>query len=119
MHLNKSMLWLIIAFISLGIILILFDKHLIPVSFILFFTGMVIAVVMGIFALIRRRPVTTLEMAGSLVSIGILCLLSFALIGSTVDEQGVLHEPFFLIQLGLTWIFISIIMGITHLFLKK
>ena len=31
---------------------------------------------------------------------GALCLLAFNLIGSTVDAQGVLHEPFGLLPIG-------------------
>ncbi len=31
---------------------------------------------------------------------GVACLVLFALMGSTVDEAGVLREPFFLLPLG-------------------
>ena len=40
--------------------------------------------------------------------IGLLCLLAFNLIGSTVDAQGVLHEPFGLIPIG----FLLIVLGV-------
>ena len=35
-----------------------------------------------------------------LLMTGGLCLLAFNLIGSTVDAQGVLHEPFALLPIG-------------------
>ena len=38
--------------------------------------------------------------------IGVMCWIAFNLIGSTVDAQGVLHEPFALIPIG--WLFVVI-----------
>lgn len=38
--------------------------------------------------------------------VGILCWIAFTLIGSTVDVQGMLHEPFALIPIG--WLFVII-----------
>jgi hypothetical protein len=38
--------------------------------------------------------------AVSLMAAGFACWIAFALIGSTVDSQGVLHEPFGLIPIG-------------------
>jgi hypothetical protein len=35
-----------------------------------------------------------------LMAAGFACWIAFALIGSTVDSQGVLHEPFGLIPIG-------------------
>ncbi|MGL5324940.1 MAG: DUF3955 domain-containing protein [Aeromonas sp.] len=35
-----------------------------------------------------------------LAVMGVACLLAFELIGSTVDESGLLHEPFGLIPIG-------------------
>jgi hypothetical protein len=37
-------------------------------------------------------------------SLAALCWLGFDFIGSTVDSQGILHEPFFLVPIG--WLFI-------------
>ena len=42
-----------------------------------------------------------------LLMTGGLCLLAFNLIGSTVDAQGVLHEPFGLLPIG----FLLMILG--------
>ena len=36
-----------------------------------------------------------------LAAMGVCCLVAFELIGSTVDEDGTLHEPFGLIPIGL------------------
>ena len=38
--------------------------------------------------------------------IGVMCWIAFNLIGSTVDAQGVLHEPIALIPIG--WLFVVI-----------
>ena len=32
--------------------------------------------------------------------LGVACLSSFELIGSTIDDKGFLHEPFFLVIIG-------------------
>jgi hypothetical protein len=37
-------------------------------------------------------------------SLAAFCWLSVNFIGSTVDSQGILHEPFFLVPIG--WLFI-------------
>jgi hypothetical protein len=42
-----------------------------------------------------------------LLIIGLGCLISFKLIGSSIDAEGILHEPFPLLALG--WI--AIIVG--------
>ncbi|ABE55682.1 hypothetical protein Sden_2402 [Shewanella denitrificans OS217] len=39
-----------------------------------------------------------------LFSFAALCWLAVNFIGSTVDSQGILHEPFFLVPIG--WLFI-------------
>lgn len=40
------------------------------------------------------------------LAIGIMCWIAFNVIGSSVDAQGVLHEPFGLIPIG--WLFVAI-----------
>jgi len=40
----------------------------------------------------------------ALIALGGACLLAFHLIGSTIDAQGMLHEPFGLIPIG--WLLI-------------
>lgn len=41
----------------------------------------------------------------SLVLLGAGCSVAFNLIGSTVDADGVLHEPFFLVPIGYLLVF--------------
>jgi hypothetical protein len=41
-----------------------------------------------------------------------VCWGMFNLIGSTVDEQGFLREPFFLIPLGWLFIFLAMVSGL-------
>jgi len=43
------------------------------------------------------------------LSLGILCSLSYNLIGSSIDESGFLIEPFFLIPIGWFFIFFAIL----------
>jgi len=44
------------------------------------------------------------KIAITFLVLGILCFLSFLLIGSETDENGILIEPFFLIPIG--WLFL-------------
>lgn len=41
----------------------------------------------------------------SLVLLGVGCGVAFNLIGSTVDANGFLHEPFFLVPIGYLLVF--------------
>ena len=54
-----------------------------------------------------RKPTMLKKTAFLLLVAGALCLLAFNLIGSTVDAQGVLHEPFGLLPIG----FLLIVLG--------
>ena len=52
----------------------------------------------------------------------ILGLISFvlkAIIGSTVDANGILHEPFFLLPLGYLLILLGIIFSLIYLIRNK
>ena len=40
-------------------------------------------------------------------ALGAACFLAFALIGSSVDEHGLLHEPFILVPIGWLSSFVS------------
>lgn len=51
----------------------------------------------------KINPLTTLSLV--LIALGGACLLAFNLLGSTIDAQGVLHEPFGLIPIG--WLLIA------------
>ena len=47
-----------------------------------------------------------LKLAALLLLLGMACLISFKLIGSTIDESGFLHEPFMLVIIG--WFLIGL-----------
>ncbi|CND12739.1 MULTISPECIES: DUF3955 domain-containing protein [Yersinia pseudotuberculosis complex] len=49
---------------------------------------------------------------------GLGCFISKALAGSYIDEDGVLHEPFFLIPLGYLFLLVALIALITFLIAK-
>ena len=54
--------------------------------------------------------------AGVILFIGAaVCVAAFNIIGSEIDAEGMLHEPFFLIPLSLLFIISSIIAGIVHI----
>lgn len=50
-----------------------------------------------------------------LLAFGGACLLAFNLIGSTIDAQGMLHEPFGLIPIGWLLIFGGALIGLACL----
>ena len=50
-----------------------------------------------------------------LMVVAIGCIVAFSLIGSTVDENGMVHEPFFLIPTGIITFLVSSIIGIIGL----
>ena len=50
-----------------------------------------------------------------LLSGGLACWGAYALIGSEVDAQGILHEPFFLIPIGWLFVFASLTIAVLSL----
>ena len=48
----------------------------------------------------------------------VVCIVAFNLIGSEVDTQGMLHEPFFLIPLFLLFLLFSLIAGAVNIFAR-
>ncbi|KRM14654.1 hypothetical protein FD31_GL001717 [Companilactobacillus nantensis DSM 16982] len=50
--------------------------------------------------------------AALLIAVG--CFVSMTLIESTVDSNGILHEPFFLIPIGYLFLLIGLISGAIH-----
>ena len=54
-----------------------------------------------------------------LLMTGGLCLLAFNLIGSTVDAQGVLHEPFGLLPIGFLLMILGALIYIYQLTKRK
>lgn len=61
----------------------------------------------------KINPLSTLSLV--LIALGGACLLAFNLIGSTIDAQGVLHEPFGLIPIGWLLIACGVVLGLTSL----
>jgi hypothetical protein len=53
------------------------------------------------------------------ISLGIICFIVFEFAGSSVDKDGVLSEPFFLIPIGWGLILVSIILYIFFAITKK
>ena len=53
-----------------------------------------------------------------LLLIGAGCFFASAMIGSTIDSQGILHEPFFLIPIGYLFLFAGLIMLVVT-FIRK
>ncbi|KRN98718.1 DUF3955 domain-containing protein [Companilactobacillus kimchiensis] len=49
---------------------------------------------------------------------GIGCFLLKMMIGSTIDNNGVLHEPFFLLPIGYLFLLLGLISGFIYLFRK-
>lgn len=47
-----------------------------------------------------------LKFAALFLILGVACLISFKLTGSTIDESGFLHEPFILVIIG--WFLITL-----------
>jgi hypothetical protein len=50
--------------------------------------------------------------SGILITLSLLCVLAFNLIGFYVDEKGFLHELFDLIPIGYLFFFLGVIFGI-------
>lgn len=44
--------------------------------------------------------------------LGLACFMAFNMIGSTVDEAGVLHEPFGLLPIGFGLLFIGVLIAL-------
>ncbi|MEV3825058.1 DUF3955 domain-containing protein [Aeromonas caviae] len=56
---------------------------------------------------------------GSLLNLaGLGCFVAFNLLGSTLDAQGFLHEPFALLPLGYLLLFTSMVLTVIPLLRK-
>lgn len=51
----------------------------------------------------------------TLMGIGLSCMVAFRIIGSEVDAQGALREPFALIPLGWLSLVLGVILGVAYL----
>tara|TARA_Y100000758_G_C15803655_1_gene331853 strand:- start:200 stop:394 length:195 start_codon:yes stop_codon:yes gene_type:complete len=59
------------------------------------------------------------KIAITFLVLGILCFLSFGLIGSEVDENNFLREPFALIPIGWLFLFLGFFSFLWTLYKKK
>ena len=62
---------------------------------------------------------TKYKVATGLLITGIVCFWLFYLIGSEVDENGYLNEPFYLLPIGFIFICLSMILYIVFAITKK
>ena len=62
---------------------------------------------------------TKYKIATSLLVFGIICFVSFYLIGSEVDENGYINEPFFLLPIGFICICLSMKLYVVFAIAKK
>jgi len=62
-----------------------------------------------------KRARVSLYITIIMILAGAGCFLLFAMIGSTIDSSGILHEPFFLIPIGYLFLLIGLISGISYL----
>ena len=62
---------------------------------------------------------TKYKIATTLLVIGIICFVSFKIIGSEVDENGFINEPFALLPIGFIYICLSMVLFIVFALIKK
>ncbi|MDM5131126.1 DUF3955 domain-containing protein [Aeromonas piscicola] len=53
-----------------------------------------------------------MKLAALFTALGMISLISFNLLGSYVDSQGYLHEPFGLLPIGFLFIFMGILLAL-------
>ncbi|MGY4108532.1 DUF3955 domain-containing protein [Aeromonas encheleia] len=53
-----------------------------------------------------------MKLAALFTALGVISLISFQLIGSYVDSQGYLHEPFGLLPIGFLFIFMGTLLAL-------
>ncbi len=61
----------------------------------------------------------SIRVSAIFIGISLLCFLGFWAIGSEVDADGYLHEPFALIPLGWIFFFIGIFIGLFSFFKRN
>ncbi|WP_368791357.1 helix-turn-helix domain-containing protein [Companilactobacillus farciminis] len=62
-----------------------------------------------------KRTKWNLYFSLSMIVAGIISFLLFRLIGSTVDSNGYLQEPFFLVPIGYLFLLVGLIDGVIYL----
>tara|TARA_Y200000002_G_C22445469_1_gene564041 strand:- start:430 stop:627 length:198 start_codon:yes stop_codon:yes gene_type:complete len=62
---------------------------------------------------------TKFKIATGFLVIGVICFFLFYLIGSQVDENRIIQEPFFLLPIGFICLLLSIFLFILFAIIKK
>ena len=62
---------------------------------------------------------TKYKIATALLVFGIMCFVSFELIGTEIDENGFINEPFALLPIGFIFICLSMVLFIVFALIKK
>ena len=57
----------------------------------------------------------TIRTGAALVVMGLSCFVAFELIGATVDDNGLLHEPFALIPVGFLLVTLGVLLALLAL----
>ena len=57
----------------------------------------------------------TIRTGAALVVMGLSCFVAFELIGATVDDNGLLHEPFALIPVGFLLVTLGVLLAMLAL----
>jgi hypothetical protein len=65
-----------------------------------------------------KWPKRATRVVAALIGIGLACFALFDLIGSTLDGQGFVHEPFFLVPIGWLLIGLGSILGVVGLLFR-
>lgn len=66
-----------------------------------------------------RKAQISLYVTLVLIVTGVVCFVLKVILGSTIDGNGVLHEPFFLIPIGYLFLLLGIISGVSYLFKRS
>jgi Protein of unknown function (DUF3955) len=85
---------------------------MIIISFFLFSLVIITLLLSTRQAFMARRDRLYWRICAGLLWLGVACLIAKLLVGSTVDAEGVLHEPFFLLPFAYFCIFLGILMSI-------
>ncbi len=66
-----------------------------------------------------RKIKITLYVTLVMILAGVGCFLLFSMIGSYLDSDGILHEPFFLVPIGYLFLLLGLVGGVVNLIQRK
>ena len=61
---------------------------------------------------IQREVIVMIRIGAVFMVFGLACFMAFNMIGSTVDDVGILHEPFALLPIGYGLLFIGVLVAL-------